>query len=230
MKQPTTTQIRNFYSPGCSYLNVSFYNNGLSLRFSPSTGRDNNGRDHYDMNNAETTVINPEKAFALYELTKNIVDHKIQGCKLEIDTNGGKLTFIYNGGGNVPILTLEKNGKKIEFKFEMSQAEVMVDGKKETRYLNSMLGVFMKTLDGYLSGINSDRHLDKLTENYVASLQKDGKGNNQRGGGYGGKGGGYNRNNGGGYQKKYNGGGSSYNNNNAPVQPAQNLDNYELPF
>lgn len=233
MKQPTTTQIRNFYSPGLSYLNLSFFNNGISFRFAPFQGQSQNGRDRYDLNNAETTVINYDKAFALYELTKNIVDHKIEGCKLDIDCNGGKLSFIYNGTGTDPTLILEKNGRKIEFRFETTQAEIMKNGQRETKYLNSQLGVLMKTLDGYLSGVNSDRHLNKLTDDYIASLQnKEQNGNNQRGnyqgkGGYqnnrGSGGGGYRSNSGGG-NRSYNGGGQ------APQQPSQNLDDYEMPF
>lgn len=227
MKNPTTTQIRNFYSSGNSYLNVSFYNNSLSLRFHPFMNKDQNGRDRYDMNNAETTTLSYDKVFALYELTKKIVDDKVQACKLELECNGGKLIFVYNGGGNVPTLTIDKNGRQVTFKFDTTKAEVMENGKKETKYLNTGLGVFMKTLDGYLSGINAERHLNKLTENYVASLQKDGNNNDQRGG-YQNKGG-YNRNNGGGFKKNYNNSrGNNY--NSAQQEPAQSLDDYELPF
>ena len=40
------------------------------------------------------------------------------------------------------------------------------------------LGVFLKTVEGYLTGINADRHLDKLTEDFAKLMNGDSSENN----------------------------------------------------
>ena len=72
----TSTQIRNFYSEGMSYLNMKFYNTNLSFQFYPFTGKDQNGRSTYDTKNGETTTVNFEGAFTLWKAAKDIIDGK----------------------------------------------------------------------------------------------------------------------------------------------------------
>ena len=103
-----------------------------------------------------------------------------------------------------------------------------------TKYLDSGLGAFVKTIEGYLTGINADRHLNKLTDDFIKiQNQKQQEGapaqsnapqqnpnysqNNNRGN--------WNRNNR--YRNnRYNN--YQNNSNNGWNQNAQNMSNYSL--
>jgi hypothetical protein len=77
------------------------------------------------------------------------------------------------------VLTLNKANNTIPFKFATQQIQVKENGQFVTKYIESQLGAFGKILDGYLSGINADRHLDKLTDDYVKSINSSNQPDNQ---------------------------------------------------
>lgn len=228
----TSTQIRNLYSDGKAYLNISFYNTNLSLRFYPFLSKDGVGRSKYDMNAGQNTTVNFESAFALYQMSKDIIDGKLQQGSIDIPcANNAMLRFERHLGQNgqpETVLTLTKNNAIIPFVFATHMQQVTENGKMETRIIETGLGVFMKTVEGYLTGINADRHLDKLTEEYAKLQQQNGQGQQQNR---------YHQQQQGGYKRNYNGqnykknfqqqGGRQNNWNGPPNQ--QNMSGYQFP-
>lgn len=167
----TSTQIRNMYSDGMAYLNISFFNTNLSFKFYPFLSKDDVGRSSYDMNHPQNTTVNYEAAYALYQMSKDIIDNKVQECNMVIPCAGGaSLTLerkMSQMGQLETILSINKNNTIISFKFQTFIQQVKENGQVTTKIIESGLGVFMKTINGYLEGINSDRHLDKLTDDFV---------------------------------------------------------------
>lgn len=246
----TSTQIRNFYSEGISYMNISFYNTSLSFRFYPFLSRDNNGISKYDLQNGQQTTVNYEGAYALYKMSKDILEGKVTECDLPIPCLGATVILkreVGPDGKYQTIFSITKNNMTIPFKFQVIESTTRVNGQVVTTIIEAGLGAFQKTIEGYLNGINADRHLNKLTDEFV-SLQQQGQNsnNNQQNGNNNG----YNKysNNNGGYKKSYNGnnngykkynngGNGNYNNNSnqqnnwgGNKQPnQQNMSSYNIP-
>jgi len=246
----TSTQIRNLYSEGMSYMNLRFFNTNLGINIYPFTGRDNNGRSIYDKNNYIATTVNFESAFALYQASNDVIEGKVKELDITIPcTSGANILFqCKTNQNNQPevIMTVMKNNVNIPFKFAvLNQTIKNNNGQIEHTVSHIGLGAFMKTVEGYLNGINANRHLDKLTDDYVKLIngsqsndnnqsnnnQQNNRNNNYRG----------NYNNNGGYKKGYNNNYKrQYNNNNGggfPSPPSnnnwnnnnsQNLSSYEI--
>lgn len=214
----TSTQIRNMYSEGISYLNIKFFNTNLSFQFSRFLSKDATGRSTYDQQNALMTTVNWDGAFSLYKMAHEIINGKeaANGTLLNISCAGGaSLILDRKMGQNGQMETLfiiSKNNASIPFKFATQQVQVKENGQMVTKIIESGLGTFLKTLDGYLTGINAERHLNKMTEDFAKSQQgQQGQtGNNpfQTGSGYQNKGGNNN------YKKPWNNNKKPYNNNN----------------
>lgn len=220
----TSTQIRNFYSEGMSYLNIKFYNTNLSFQFYPFTGKDQNGRSTYDTKHGETTTVNFEGAYTLWQAAKDIIDGKVKETNLPIPcASGASLTLERRLGADgqyETIFSISKNNRTIPFKFNVMQQQVKENNQVITKIIESGLGAVMKTIEGYLTGINSDRHLDKLTDDFAKIQENRNNGNN------------YNGQNS--YKKPVNNNyRKNYNNNSTwqPAQPSQqqNLSSYTLP-
>lgn len=173
----TSTQIRNMYSDGMCYLNISFFNTNLSFKFYPFLSKDDIGRSSYDMNHGQNTTVNYEYAYALYKLSNDIIEGKVQECNLLIPCAGGaSLTFerkLGQSGQYETLLTINKNNNIISYRFPTIIQQVKENGQPVTKVIETGLGVFMKTINGYLEGINADRHLDKFTEEYIKLQQGD---------------------------------------------------------
>lgn len=234
----TSTQIRNFYSDGMAYMNVKFFNTNLSFSLYPFISKDNTGRSNYDLKNGIQTTVNFEGAYALYQSAKDIIDGKINDLHMVIPcAAGAEITMdrkLSPAGKMETLFSISKNNVTITFRFQTVEQQTNENGQVVVKIIETGLGAFMKTVEGYLNGINADRHLDKLTEDY-AKLQQNQQGGQQ---------GGYNNNNGyrnngykkpyqgGGYKKPYNQGGYNQGgqqggwNNNPPKQ--QDMSSYNI--
>lgn len=234
----TSTQIRNFYSEEMAYMNISFFNTNLSFRFYPYVQKDQSGRSTYDMKNGINTTVNFEGAYALWDAAKGIIEGRINEMNLPIPcAAGAELTLerkLGQNGSMETIFSISKNNMTIPFKFRVSTYQTKENGQVVTRVVECGLGAFMKTIEGYLTGINADRHLDKLTEDFV-KLQENNGGNNGGNNQYQNNGNNsykknYNNNNNG-YRRQYNnyGGGNGNQNtygNNSSRQ--QNYSSYQI--
>lgn len=226
----TSTQIRNFYSD-LSYLNMKFYNTNLSFQFSPLMNTDGMGRRTFDTKNAQTTTINYENAYALLDACNGIIDGKVTETTLIIPCSGDATLTLHHGIGATgtpeSTLTISKGGISIPFKFKTQEQIVVENGVSQTRIIHSGVGAFAKTIDGYLTGINADRHLDKLTEEFAALQNQQAQPQGQ-GGGYRGprQGGGQAYNNGNGYRKQYP---PRQQQSNWQPPQQQNMSSYQLP-
>ena len=234
----TDTQIRNFYSDGMSYMNIRFYNMNLSFHLNPFMGKDNNGRSQYNMQNGAQTTVNFEGAFTLWKAGTDILEGKLQEVTVVIPCYGDASIKLERKGTGPnmydTIFSITKAGNTVPFKFSVTPYQVKENGTMITKYLDSGLGAFVKTIEGYLTGINADRHLNKLTDDFVKiQNQKQQEGapaqsnapqqnpnysqNNNRGN--------WNRNNR--YRNnRYNN--YQNNSNNGWNQNAQNMSNYSL--
>lgn len=232
----TSTQIRNFYSDGLSYLNTSFFNLRLSFKFYPYIGKGQNGLSTYDMKNGQNTTVDYEGASALSQIIEDIIDNKIQECDLPIPCAAGATLKLHRGMGNEgkieTVFSINKNGVEIPFVFKTMSYQVKENGQFVTKIIECGLKSFQKVLDGYLGGINSDRHLDKLTDDYVKAQGNNGNnggGNQNNGGNYRNNNyrkGNYNNN----YKKPYNNNNGNYNGNSSwePPKQQQNLSSYQI--
>jgi len=84
-------------------------------------------------------------------------------------SNNATLTFEYKLDQNNQMrayLVIAKNNEVYPFLFPIHQYQVKENGQTITKVIQSGLGVFAKTLDGYLTGIGADNHLSKLPENF----------------------------------------------------------------
>ena len=223
MHTSTSTQIRNMYSEEISYMNIKFFNTNLAFQLYPYNGKDQNGRSRYDMKKGQQTTVNYEGAYALYQASKDIIDGKIQELNMSIPCTNATLTLERKFGTNgqmETIFSINKNNVTIPFKFQTITQQIRENGVVSTKTVETGLGSFMMTIKGYLTGINADRHLDKLTEDYIKLQQESQKqpNNNQNGNGY-------KQNN---YKKQ------NYGNNYQQPQPnawgsSQNMSSYNLP-
>lgn len=235
----TSTQIRNFYSDGISYMNVSFYNIRLSFKFYPYTGKGNDGLSVYDLKNGQNTTVDYEGASALSQIIEDIINGKIQECDLPIPCAAGATLKLHRGMGNEgkieTVFSINKNGVEIPFVFKTMSYQVKENGQFVTRIIECGLKAFQKVLEGYLTGINADRHLDKLTDDYVkAQGNNNNNGGNQNNGNNNGnyRNNNYRKNNYNNYKKPYNGNnnGGNYNGNSnwEPPKQQQNLSSYSI--
>ncbi len=173
-KLACSTQIRNLYSDGNSYLNIKFFNTNLSLQFFKFSGKDETGRSSYQKQGLMTTV-NFEAAYALYQASHDILTNKLTNeMRLVIPCAGGATLLLERrknqNGVLETALSINKNGEIIPFVFSTITRQIQENNTFVTNTIESGLGAFTKTIDGYLTGINSERHLNKLTEEYVKSL------------------------------------------------------------
>lgn len=204
-KQNTSTQIRTFYSDGFSYMNLKFFNTMLSISMSKFLEKDNTGRNVYDQN-AVFTSLNYDQAYALYKTCQDILEGKINEVNLQLQYGNASVTLTRNKNGNFydTMLSVNRDGRSVQFLF--SKITQTADGT--TRTIDMGLGSFYMTLEGFLTGINSERHLNKLTDDYIKSVNgnfdsnNQNQNNNQQNN--------YQNNRGGGYRKNYN---RNYNNN-----------------
>lgn len=245
-KTNTSTQVRNFYSDEHAYMNVSFFNLNLSIKMQPFLSKNNIGISKYDATKAQTTTIGYESAYLLSNLIGRIIDKKesLEGIIPIPCGNDAKLEFerVSNASGIMETwLHLTKNNIKISYLFGIQIINVKINGQMTQQVIETDLGVFQKTIDGYLGGINADRHLDKLTDDYVKAQQQANGGQNNRGGnnyqGNNYKKPYYNNNGGGngGYKKPYynngNGNNGNYNrqnNNNWNPPKQQDMSTYQI--
>lgn len=224
-KTQTTTQIRSIYSDGISYMNLKFYNTYLSLQFSPFSGKGNTGQNQYDQKKAQVTTVDFARAFGLWKACYDIIFNGSNTLSIIIQCNQATLHLERKSPGDTWI-TINKNNETIPFKFESVSVTKEVDGVSTTEIIETGLGAFMKTVEGYLVSINADRHYDKLTEEF-AKLQESSKGQGgfQTGSGYNRNN--YNRNNNRGNYGRNNYNRNNYNNNQGGQQNQQQSQPWE---
>lgn len=170
VKTSTSTQIRNFYSEEMSYMNIKFYNISLSFQLYPFLEKGVDGRSKYDMKNGQQTTVSYEGAFALYQASKNIIEGKVNEISVNIECVEANIKLerkLAPSGKMETVLSLTKNNMTIPFKFKTMDIQIKEQGQIVTKQLEVQLGAFMKTIEGYLNGINASRHLDKLTADFV---------------------------------------------------------------
>lgn len=172
-KQATTTLIRTIYSEGYSYVVIKFYNTNLAFQFVPFLRKDETGKNIYDVAKAQSTTITQDSAYALFKFGSDILSNLLQEGTISVNGNNSVISIEKKFGpsGIETILSITKNGITIPFKFSTQIAIVKENGQQVQKLIDSGLGSFVKMLEGYLTGINSDRHLNKLTDDYVKSLE-----------------------------------------------------------
>jgi len=170
--KPVNTVIRFLYSPGYSSLRLSLYAYNLVFSFSPHIGKDNRGFDKYCTKRFSSTSVNYESASFFYQTAMSIITGENSNKEILAVlqcSNNTTLTFEYKPNQNNQMcahLAIAKNNEVYHFLFPTHQYQVKENGQTVTKVIQSGLGVFAKTLDGYLTGIGADNHLSKLPENF----------------------------------------------------------------
>lgn len=178
-KPLTTTLIRTIYSDQLSYIVVKFCNTSISFQFVPFVRKDETGKNVYDAQRAQTTTLNWDSAYALMKFGQDIINNSVTEGNIQINGNNSLITLEHkiDPMTNQPLTTisLSKNNSVIPFKFVNQQVSVKnsTTGQFQTSFIPAGLGAFTKMIEGYLTGINAERHLNKLTDDYVKSLEQD---------------------------------------------------------
>jgi len=165
-----STQIRNFYNDGHSYMNVRYYNTNLSFQIFPYAGNDENNKPIYDMKSSLTTTVGFENAFAMYKTCQDIIEERIQEVSLTVPCMAGASILFERKLSQSNIyettISIKKNDKVVTFKFATTTEQVKENGVPSTKLIESGIGAFMMTLAGYLVSINAGHHLDKVMAEY----------------------------------------------------------------
>lgn len=177
-KPLTTTLIRTIYSEQMSYMVIKFCNTSISFQFVPFLRKDEQGKNTYDTQRSQTTTLNWDSAYAILKFGQDIIDNKFTEGSIQINGNQSIITLEHkiDPMTTQPITTisLTKNNSTIPFKFTTQQVSVKssITNQFQTSFIPAGLGAFIKMIEGYLTGINADRHLNKLTDDYVKSLEQ----------------------------------------------------------
>jgi len=181
----------------------------------------------------------------LYKVAVDIFNDESPNKEIEVvlpRNNNTALTFEYKHGQDNQMeahLTIERDGRIIPFKFLADTFTVKENGQKVTKVIQSCLGAFAMTLEGYLLGIGIDRQLSKLSDEYETAqddnekkaytAKSNGQGNNYQGGNngsyQGGNNGWYRSNNNQGYGNQGNNGGYRYGNYGGYKKPYNSYNN-----
>jgi len=212
-KTMTTTHIRTLYSDGSCYITVKFYDKYLSLTFTP--------RENNDYNKQRTifSSIDYEGAALLLFTFDQIIQGNKQDCMVNITNPINNTTLSFTRNNNISVLSISRGNDKIAFKFNTMTRQI---GNSQDTVETGLI-VLANILRSYLSGINSSRHLNKMTDDFIKSQEgkpdnkQDGyKARNQQSQGYQRGRGNYNRGN--------------YNQNYQPDTSSTNMDSYDLPM
>ena len=175
--QPST-YVRILRSPGYSSLLIFYYGERLTFSFAPYLGEDYKGHHQYSQSEFLRTTFDYEAAVCLYLIAKSISDGKDPENQRHFVRNiyNMTLTFEYRPDENNEMsayLTIanKDNNKTIQFKFETHPYKVMEKGQMVEKVIQSGVGVLVKTLNGYLSGIGANNHLNKFTDEELENLQ-----------------------------------------------------------
>ena len=171
-KMAINTYIRTLYSEECSSLMMYFYNHNLSFSLAPYMGKNKNGLNQYDMSKIIRTTVNYEGASFLYQAAMLIINGKQLDNQImaTLQCYGNTtLSLVYKldqDNQMYAYLVINKNNESIPFRFHVHTITIKENGQAITKMIQSSLGVFAKTIEGYLIGIGADRHLSKLPEDF----------------------------------------------------------------
>lgn len=221
-KNNTQTHIRTIYSD-LSYITIKFFNNSLSFNFVPAIGRDSNGFNQYQKTSNPsqpvgiTTTMNYETAATL---NKIININIMQAVENNLDTSitislANKTEMIIERkndefGHKKVFLSIKRDNQLIPFKFAQQKVTIIENGNQNQKYIEGGLLNLQSILKGFLEGINADRHLNKLTDDFTKSQEGNSSNNNYKG-----------NNN---YKN------NRYNNNYSNNNQQQNNNNNDLPW
>ena len=173
-KKAISTFIRNFYGEN-HCLTFGFFNQNLSLRISSSSP---NGSGRSNMGNGVTATVNFEAACYLYQVAMSIVNEigpeKEKRALIERGDTTIILEYVRDQHNQlVASLTISKNNQSFSYKFAYRTYQVKEDGQVITKVMQSELGAFAKTIEGYLIGTGADRHLAKMPDGYENSQDEN---------------------------------------------------------
>ena len=172
-KKAIGTFIRNFYGAD-SYLTFGFFNHNLSLRIARyNEGNRNVGFNHSDMRDGITATVNFEGAYYLYKVAMSIVNdiNRENEKKALLERRDTIIILDYKPDHNGRMLAYLTIGNKIQSISYGFTIRVYQDKKNGQMVVQSELGAFAKTIEGYLLGVGADRHFDKLPTDYENSQE-----------------------------------------------------------
>lgn len=153
--------IRNLYSPGYSFITLSFYKTNLSIGYTNWIGKDEVGFHKYDTKNYVSTTISDENVAALYSLTKQILAGTMKNpCQYVIQCNK-QAVILFEHDLEKTQFNIEKNGEKIPFVFTVHKYKEKVNGRVVEKMIQTGLIVFAEVLHTYLSAVAADRQMNK---------------------------------------------------------------------
>ena len=185
-----STQIRTLYSPEMSCITIKFYNMDLSFSLSPFSGKTASGFDQYNRDKSIWANLKYDQVSLLYQLVSDVLGGRVDGDGAQVSTivnlrNVGTVNIILEWNRNQgTTLTMSRNNEAIPFKFATDKINVRKDGQITQRIVDTGLITFANTLNGYLTGINADLHLNKMKEEYVKQQEANPQGGYQQKGNY----------------------------------------------
>jgi len=147
---------------------MSFYQADLTLSFRPYIGKDYRGLSNYCHKTFLSMAITYEGAALFFITAMRIIDGRDSDKQIQAmftRVNGATLTFEYKPDENnqmTAYLVIDKNNLVIPFRFSTHTYQVKENGQMVTKIMQSGLIAFVKVLEGYLTGVGSDNHVNKL--------------------------------------------------------------------
>ena len=169
--EPKTRSIfvRTYYAPGLSSLTLKYFNVYLAFHFAPSLGMKNSlSLEDYCSKTSQSTSINHHGAGTLYLAIKKVLDESDSDKQVEVEikcNKDAKLIFEYKPDGDNQMrayLTIHKNSKVIPFKFATNEIQIIKNGEKVKKTLQSGLASFYKVVEGYLTIKESENRTGTL--------------------------------------------------------------------
>lgn len=155
--------IRNLYSPGFSFITLSFYKTNLSVRFTPWINQNQTGRSQYDAKKFIVTTISDESAASLYYLAQKIAEGELNNPVQYVIECNNQITLVFEYDADKATLSIEKDREKIVFEFAVHQYRVKEDGRIVTKTIQSGLLAFAEVLQAYLTAVGADRQQEIQT-------------------------------------------------------------------
>ena len=158
VKESENIPIRNYYSPGYSYVKLSYYKSFLVFTFVPFEYTKKNGKDIYSKKVFLSTSLDVEGAESLQKLALPIIKDGNEGNQMDVTLsckNNASLTFMYKPDEENIMsvyLVIDKNNETIPFKFKARIEQVKVGDNWVTRIVHITLIEFVQILEEYIAG------------------------------------------------------------------------------
>jgi hypothetical protein len=167
--------LRSFASEGHSKLILSLFKANLTFKFVPYLGKDHNGVWAFDSKMFLSTSINYGGASLFWLAAKRILEEGTDQVEVILPCNNNAALILEykpdENGQMKAFLTIDKDRRKIAFKFSAEEIKITKNGHMEKLIVQSELRAFAFALKGYLLDVSIALRLQNFTKEDFDTLQ-----------------------------------------------------------